>query len=409
MGERKSREYLNKLKEKFGVDTLYSWSRYKKYKDDPYSYFLSYIKRVPEIKKDSIYGESGGHAHQILEDYYSGKIQREDMLGRYNDALFEMECSELKYNRMDKERNEQISAKYEASLKHFFENYVPLNLNQFKLEEFVTIQIGKYVFQGYIDFVFKDGDSVIIEDFKTSSIYTGKKLIEQSGQLFLYAQALNQAGIEMERIKIRYNFLKYMTVDYELKTIDKTTKKPKTRSKNVLRGAYATELEAQLRSYMTGLDYDMIEMEHIIATCKENNSFDTLPEEIRCKFNFRDCYVYVGITDEILNNLNEDIIATLDEIEVKTLKAKMLLNKIENEESESHIKLLEIELENMFETKIDKSKEYFFYNLLGYTRQQHVWWDRYLTEKATLKTEDSWDSEYAPKTSSDDDDWTNLL
>ena len=33
MGERKSKEYLNKVKEKYGVDELWSWSKYHSYKN----------------------------------------------------------------------------------------------------------------------------------------------------------------------------------------------------------------------------------------------------------------------------------------------------------------------------------------------------------------------------------------
>jgi len=72
MGERKSKEYLNKLKNKLGVDIIYSWSRYHSYCNDSYSYLLKYIKHEKEVKKDGIYGVSGNVCHDIIERYYLG-------------------------------------------------------------------------------------------------------------------------------------------------------------------------------------------------------------------------------------------------------------------------------------------------------------------------------------------------
>ena len=65
-----SYEDLNKLKKKFEVDTLWAWSRYNSYHNDPYGYMLKYIKHVPEQIKDSIWRISGGIVHDIIEDYY---------------------------------------------------------------------------------------------------------------------------------------------------------------------------------------------------------------------------------------------------------------------------------------------------------------------------------------------------
>ena len=75
---RKTYEQLNKIKSKLGIETLWSWSRFHSYHVDPYGYLLKYIRKVPELKKDSIWGVSGGIAHSILEDYYTNKLKYED-------------------------------------------------------------------------------------------------------------------------------------------------------------------------------------------------------------------------------------------------------------------------------------------------------------------------------------------
>jgi len=46
----------------------------------------------------------------------------------------------------------------------------------------------------------------------------------------------------------------------------------------------------------------------------------------------------------------------------------------------------------MFWSEIDASKEYYYYNLMGYTRQQHKPWDEYLKD-VNMFVEDSFDKE----------------
>lgn len=52
-------------------------------------------------------------------------------------------------------------------------------------------------------------------DWKTSSIYKGKKAENECGQLVVYAIGLNQQGVPMDKIRICWNFLKYVSIQYE--------------------------------------------------------------------------------------------------------------------------------------------------------------------------------------------------
>lgn len=410
MGERKSYEYLNKLKKKYGVDVIYSFSRYNRYKNDPYGYMLNYIKRVPEVKANSIYSYAGGICHEILERFYNKEIAYEDMIKEYENELFEMQTKELKYNRTDEESNDKIAEKYEDSIRHFFMNYKPLD-SKVILEQFVTIKIGRFYFQGYIDFLHKIGEDYIIEDFKTSTIYTGKKKISEAAQLILYAESLIQRNIPLEKIKVRWNFLKYCTVVSDLKAIDKETKKNKTKSKNCIRNKWVKESEKNIIKWLEEEGYDALEITDMIQTSIDNNNLDNLPKEVQDRFRIEDCYVYVDLTQDMIDDLKSDIISTLEEVEEKTAKAKELLKEIEllgdNYKVLDVKKKKERELDLLFWTHIDKSKEYFFYNLSGYTRMQHVCWDEYLKE-TMMFVEDNFDSEF--KNSGDSEfDWLNDL
>lgn len=150
---RKSKEELKALEEKYGVDRLWSWSRYNYYKQDPYGYFLRYVLHAKPDRNTGIYGVSGGNVHDILEKFYGGEITYEQMLPLYEDRLFEMNLAELKYHRGDSAKNEKIAVKYEGSIRHFFKNHQKVE-NDHKLEEFVVIRISDdIVMQGYIDFL----------------------------------------------------------------------------------------------------------------------------------------------------------------------------------------------------------------------------------------------------------------
>ena len=76
------------------------------------------------------------------------------------------------------------------------------------LEKALSIDVCGNIFVGYADAMYKDGDEYTIIDFKSSSIYKGETLDSHSGQLVLYAMALFQLGIPIDKIHCCFNFLK---------------------------------------------------------------------------------------------------------------------------------------------------------------------------------------------------------
>ena len=82
-----TKEQLEKIKKKYNVDKLWSWSKYNSIKTDLYSYYLKYIKMIKEDRADSIYGVSGDKCHEIIESFYNNKIKFEDMINEYESAL----------------------------------------------------------------------------------------------------------------------------------------------------------------------------------------------------------------------------------------------------------------------------------------------------------------------------------
>ncbi len=380
---RKSEKYLNKIKEKYKTNSIYSWSRYNLYKTDSYSYLLKYILNKKETRQN-IYGVSGGYCHSIIEDLYNEKIKYEDMIVKYEEKLFEMNLSGLKYNRSDEEFNTRIAKKYEENIKLFFKQHDQITYKS-KLEQFVIIEVGKYIFQGYIDFIYKDGNGIYnIVDWKTSTIYTGKKIEKERGQLVLYAESLIQKGVPINKIKIKWNFLKYCTVTQTLLTIDKETKQHKSKNKNCLRTEWVKGIEPTLRKWLKKMSFDELEVEDMISTSIENNNLDNMPDNVKNKFKLLDCYVDIPLSQEVIDELKQDIIFTLDEINKKTEEYK------------------ETKDDNLFWSEIDKSNEFYFSNLMGYSKNEHIPYKEYLDDLNMFKK----DKEIKEN---DDMNWLNNL
>ena len=386
---RLSRKQMDKLKEQHGVDTIYSFSRYNLYVSDPYSYFLQYIKHIPQRVSESIYSKSGTLIHETLQDYLEGKIEYDEMIDKYEEGLFLFQAEGFVYDCTDKDKNKTIADKYENSVRHFFKNYKPLPY-KWLIEKPILVETkndkGKFVFIGYIDQIAKDGDRYIIEDTKSSSIYTGEKKLKESAQLLLYSLGVAQKfNIGLDQIVARWNFVKYMTVTVDLKTKDKTTGLHKTKQKNCVRNQWVREAQNDVKKWLEAeYDLDILELESALQTCIEQNSLDAYPK-VAEHFKLDDCYVNVDLTEENVNNLKNKIIDTLTEVEEKTETAKEYLEIINTSDNDDEIKYFEKLLDELFWIDIKQSDEYYYWNLCNYDRTQHKPWNEYLNNKSMFK------------------------
>lgn len=368
MAERKTKEELNAICKKYNTDILWSWSRYNSYKTDHYSYFLKYVKNIKEDRRDSIYCVSGGYCHDIIEKYYNGTISQEDMIDEYEDSLLTMNIAEYKYDRSDEDKNAAIADKYENCIRHFFRHHIkPDNLNML-LEMFCTIQVAdNIIFQGYIDncgvYIDENGKKkIVITDYKTSTIYKGEKLEKESGQLYLYAEGIRQkTGMSLDDISIRYLFLKYVNVKY-------LQANGTWKERQIERNQIGSKLVSTAKMWLKKCGYDP---DNYIDDIVLYNSIDSLPDDVKEKIIISDCYVYLPLTQENINNLKADIIETVTEIETKTKEYEKTND------------------ENIFWTDVTEKNEYFFSVLSGYSRALHKPYDEYLKSKEMFNTDDN--------------------
>lgn len=402
---RMSREQLNKIKKQYGVDALWSFSRYNSWKTDKYSYMLNYIKHIPSNVKESIYGKQGGGCHEIIQDFMEGKIKYEDMIDRYEELLFELDSEGYKYSKNDKDMNANISRKYEDSIRHLFMNYKPLPY-KWLIEKFIIVDVRGHIFQGYIDAITKLEDGTfLIQDEKTSSIYTGDKKLKESAQLFLYSLGVMQKfNVPIESVKARWHFLKYVTVTSDLKSKNKDGTQ-KTKSKNCLRCEWVKESSGNIRKWIQAEGYDELEMEDILQTCIEKNSLDDYPN-IAKHFKLDDCYVYIDLTQENIDRLCDEIDINIKKIEEDTETTKQYLEVIKNSTDKNEIAYYEKLIDELWWMDISQKDTYYFYNLCGYSRSIHKPWDEYLKDSEMFaKKEDT----YSIQNNSSNDDLDDFL
>lgn len=389
---RKTFEELEKIKNDYNVDMLWSFSRYNCYKNDPYGYYLKYIQKVKEDKDNGIYGQSGGAVHDILERYYNNEIEYEDMLDLYEDKTIEFEFKDLKYNRVDEDKNRQIQDKYEKAIKDFFQNHNSYkndeSIKDIQLEEFVLCKIDKFLFQGYVDFMYKQNDDVYIVDWKTSTIYTGKKIDDNKQQLVLYAQAIHQTGVPLENIKIGWNFVKYITMYEPQKAFedeDKTKRKYKKRQ--IPRNEIYDKTKTKVIMWLKEFGYED-NIDDILLEFNKTNDFSVLPKDITEMYKFEDCFVEIELNEDVVNELNQDINNTLNDILAKTEEYQLSKDDM------------------IFYEDIKEQDEYFFYNICGYSRKLHKPFDEYLKEKEKfiINSNDCFDLD-----SDDNDDLLNEI
>lgn len=388
-------EELNELKNQYGVSELWSFSKFDTYRTSKFEWLLKYIQKKPENSdKPSAYSTLGSVSHQCLEDYYDGKLKIEDMFEEFDDAFTtNIDIAELYFDRCDSEKNNNIKNKYYVNMEHFFKNFQP-SLYKCLMEQFVAIKItDDIVMQGYIDCLHKEEDgTVVITDFKTSTMYSGKAINEHVAQLVLYSEGLRQKGIPQDKIKARWEFLKYVNIDCE--QINGNIKE-----RSIERREIGEKLQASIKSWMKKLKYDENTIFDTIDQVIQSNSIDCLPDDIRCKYTIKPCYVYIDdIWGFYENELKPEIVSTVSEIRDKVKQYNILKKK-------------DIEAaEHLFWDDEESLKEqsYYYNNLCGYSIPTIKPYKEYLDKLNADKNGDIFGNSIVKKSNNDEYDEDDL-
>lgn len=308
---RLTKEQLEKIKKKYGVNELYSWSRVDKFRTSQYEYYLQYVLgRKPDIE-NCAYAPLGGIIHTIIERYYGDIIQFEDMIDEFEDGfLTAIDISDLKFDRNDETKNSNIKEKYRKDLTHFFKNHQKIK-TKVELERFLTAKIGDYVLQGYADVITKNEDGYyVIIDWKSSTQYSNKELEEHSGQLTTYAIALTQLGVPLEKIKVAFCFLKYVTIQYKQKN-------GAVKTRDVERVKIGESLQSNAKMWLKEFGYED-QIDEYLKLLLDANSIEVLPKEVQDMYVVSDCYTYIPLNQKLVDKWTSIITSTIKDIELRT-------------------------------------------------------------------------------------------
>ena len=381
---RKEYSEIQELAKQNNCNQIFSWSKYKTYLDDTYTYYLKYIAKIPPDRFDGIYAKSGGDIHECIEAFYKGELDHQGMLDRYEELLFENTMNGLKYDRSNEEKNKSVGDKYEDCIRHFLLNHKKIP-HKIKLEEFIGSVIGDTYFQGYIDAFHieerNEINKVIITDWKSSSMYKNEKYEHEKGQLLIYIEGMHQRGVPYEQIVARWNFLKYVNVTVTQKAIDKVTKQRKTKVRTLERNNYVEKLSTSINMWLKESKYTVSGDE--LERCIAENTLKYLPDDVRDKFIVDDCYVEIDFTEDDITELKNNIIATVNEIKDKTEE----YNGLKDTDKE--------EAERVWWQEVTESQSFFMANLSDYSAKIHKPYAEYLENRELFlnKTDDTDDDE----------------
>lgn len=285
-------EKYNKYKDEDGRIPLWSYSKVSSAGVDSCSweYYLGRIKKLPGVSNS--YAILGGFAHDILEEYYNGNLKYEQMKEQFETKWLEAEMAGIKlYN--DEEKNEKMMEEYKHDILNFFETH--RDLGKVLTERELWVDVNGNVFFGYSDALTKkdDGYTYII-DWKTSTLYKGDQIRQHQHQLLLYALALEEMGIPLDKIKICWNFLKYTNVTFKHMTtvtyVETVKDKSKTKTSTCLKSEWVSKVKTQLKKDLQAYDEELTtqQLKELVNECVENNSLETLPKEIQDKYVLND-------------------------------------------------------------------------------------------------------------------------
>lgn len=309
---RLSKEQMEGLKKRFKVDRLWSYSRVSTYLEHAWEYRIVYIEKL--TRASNVYTYFGTICHDIIQGMYDKEHSYDEMSDKFDNALLDWKIKDSGYKFM----NENIERGYVDNLKLYFQEteVIPYKVRN---ETPVCVQFKdskgeNIIFIGYIDSEYIDDDGVLnIVDYKTSSKsgFTGKKLEASSRQLKLYAIGVHQTrGIPYEKIRLRYDLMKYVQVGY-------LQKNGKWKYSKQERAKWVSSQENRIRTLLLDFGYSPFEIDDIVEDSIAGNTIENLPKEIQEKFTTGNCYVDVRITEKEAKELERFFVKTIEEIREK--------------------------------------------------------------------------------------------
>ncbi len=309
---RLNKEQRKALEKKYGVDRIWSFSRLQTFHNCIQEYVHLYLRHdVP--RTDNVYTIFGSEVHDITEgltkkefDLTSAKSLWDNFVKRW-----ENDPDGLRFD------TEKIKQGYIGNLSHYFTHTNIPEGSKFHTELPVMTKVGgtkekpHYVFVGYIDteYIDKEGNVVLV-DYKSSSksSFSKSKLPEKSMQLMLYSIGIHQQeNVPYEKIKARFDMMKYVTVHYKQENGKWNTSVQE-------RSIWVLKMQKKLETKLKKLGIDKEKARKLIQIASLANNMDNLPKEVQDQFYITNYYIELDINEKDCNALLRKIEKQCDEI-----------------------------------------------------------------------------------------------
>ena len=257
--------------------------------------YLTYDKEIRG--SGNIYTLLGSKTHDVLEKIVNGEASESDLLP----AVYkELEDAELFGFEFPKDMNGEDSIRngWIADMEHFCKTYKSPKKNLVTEQLFIYKSPNNNILQGYIDLqIIKENNHIDIYDYKTSSLYSGKDILEHGRQLVIYAMGKEQEGYIVD--SINWIFLKYV----EIRFLGYKTAKSKEKteiSKIIERRKIASEMEKYIVQDLSAIGLDDLDMWPILDEFKSSGGdFSVLPNNLGDNYKILPYICHYDLTDEI--------------------------------------------------------------------------------------------------------------
>jgi len=178
-------------------DMVWSYSRLEAFEDCPYRWFLHYLLNFQD--EDKFYASFGSFMHHLLEQFYTGKKDRSELVMEF--------IADFQEKVVGKRPSEKILSKYIQNGVNYLQAFDPLPFNVIDIEKRVRFSIqrdGEPDIQmiGIIDYLGEKDDELYIVDHKSRKLsprsnrakptLKDKELDKMLRQLYVYSIAVEQ-------------------------------------------------------------------------------------------------------------------------------------------------------------------------------------------------------------------------
>lgn len=177
-----------------GIDR-FSFSKLSCYHTCPLQYQKNYINREGRGEQNS-FGDYGTNAHEILEDYFNGKLATFELEGKFEEMMegvIENGGVTMLIKNKDKYSKIDLTDSYYRTGLEYFQNFDGMpGIKVLGIEEKFDLLLEhkgkKFILNGFIDLVAeKDGDLIIIDHKSKAKFKSKAEKHQYFRQLVLYA------------------------------------------------------------------------------------------------------------------------------------------------------------------------------------------------------------------------------